>query len=58
MMITVRKVPPELHKQARVAAIMQGISLNQLMLKALENYVSHNAQSGASPRGGRGTVQG
>jgi len=35
----IRNFPEELHKEAKICAVMEGVTLEQLILKAIKAYV-------------------
>ena len=37
--INIRNVPDDLHRKAKVRAAMEGVSLKQLILRLLEEYL-------------------
>ena len=41
---TIRDIPDDLHRQAKATAALEGITLRELILKALEVYVKQSKE--------------
>ncbi len=46
MVLTIRNFPRDLHREAKIRAAVEGISLKDLFIKALSEYLERRSEHG------------